>query len=163
MPGRNCSQRPYAIVLLIGFGFWPISTHATTLTFQEGVGEYTGTVDTVLKEAAPTSSQGALAVAEWDGEDLGGENHGLLRFDNIFGTDPGQIAPTDTITSMGALSVSTANLLLSFSSVISPMATPATGFLMGTPASISDRVLPQTLAMEVLPLELMHSETSRMA
>ena len=39
------------------------------------------------------------------------------------------------------------------SSLIRPMATPATGALMGTPASISARVLPQTLACEVEPLE----------
>ena len=43
-----------------------------------------------------------------------------------------------------------------------PIATPATGLLMGTPASMRDRVLPQTLAIEVLPLELNTSDTSRM-
>ncbi len=48
------------------------------------------------------------------------------------------------------------------SPVTRPMATPATGALMGTPASISDRVLPQTLAMEVLPLLDSTSETRRM-
>ena len=39
---------------------------------------------------------------------------------------------------------------------------PATGASMGTPASMRDKVLPQTLAMEVLPLELNTSETRRM-
>jgi hypothetical protein len=38
---------------------------------------------------------------------------------------------------------------------------PATGVLMGTPASISDRVLPHTLAIEVDPLELSASLTTR--
>ena len=42
------------------------------------------------------------------------------------------------------------------------MATPATGALMGTPASIKERVLPQTLAMEVLPLLESTSDTRRM-
>ena len=45
--------------------------------------------------------------------------------------------------------------------VIRPMATPATGALIGTPASISASVLPQTLAIEVEPLELSTSETRR--
>ena len=38
------------------------------------------------------------------------------------------------------------------SPMIRPMATPATGALMGTPASIRARVLPQTVAMLVEPL-----------
>ena len=42
------------------------------------------------------------------------------------------------------------------------MAMPATGALMGTPASNSERVPPQTLAMEVLPLLESTSETRRM-
>ncbi len=42
------------------------------------------------------------------------------------------------------------------------MAIPATGAAMGTPASISARVLPQTLAIDVEPLELTTSETRRM-
>ena len=41
------------------------------------------------------------------------------------------------------------------------MATPATGRLIGTPASIRARVLPHTEAWEVEPLELMTSETRR--
>jgi len=38
---------------------------------------------------------------------------------------------------------------------------PATGDLMGTPASISASVEPQTEAIEVEPLELRISETNR--
>ena len=47
------------------------------------------------------------------------------------------------------------------SPVIRPIATPATGALIGTPASISASVLPQTLAIEVLPLLDSTSETTR--
>jgi hypothetical protein len=47
-------------------------------------------------------------------------------------------------------------------SVTSPIATPATGLRIGTPASMSASVLPQTLAIEVEPFELKTSETSRM-
>gem|GEM_PF-4387010 len=41
------------------------------------------------------------------------------------------------------------------------MATPATAPLMGTPASIRDRLVPQTLAMELEPLDSVISETTR--
>jgi len=47
-------------------------------------------------------------------------------------------------------------------SLTSPIATPATGALMGTPVSISARVEPQTDAIEDEPFELSTSETSRM-
>ena len=57
------------------------------------------------------------------------------------------------------ISVITAMLPLA-GSFIRPMATPATGFLMGTPASMRDRVLAQMEACEVEPLELMTSLTS---
>ena len=41
------------------------------------------------------------------------------------------------------------------------MATPETGALMGTPASISARLAPQTVAMEEEPLDSSTSETTR--
>ncbi len=44
-----------------------------------------------------------------------------------------------------------------------PMATPDTGRLMGTPASIRARVEPQVDAMDEEPLDSMTSETTRMA
>ena len=43
-----------------------------------------------------------------------------------------------------------------------PIATPATGALIGTPASISARLVPQTLAMELEPFDSRTSETTRM-
>jgi hypothetical protein len=42
------------------------------------------------------------------------------------------------------------------------MAIPATALVIGIPASIRERLEAQTLAMEVLPLELKTSETRRM-
>jgi hypothetical protein len=47
-------------------------------------------------------------------------------------------------------------------SEIRPIAAPATGALIGTPASIRARVEPQVEAIEVEPLEVTHSLTSRM-
>ena len=50
---------------------------------------------------------------------------------------------------------------LSFSRM-SPMATPATGAFIGTPASISDSAPPQTEAIDEEPLDSVISETIRM-
>ena len=50
---------------------------------------------------------------------------------------------------------------MSSPSLIRPMAAPLTGALRGTPASISDRVLPQTDPIDVEPLELSTSLTTR--
>ncbi len=72
---------------------------ADTLTFQEGVFPHSGTTDTWLQGASGNANQGNSTVLEWDGEDFGGQNFLLLRFDEIFGILPGQIQPTDVITS----------------------------------------------------------------
>lgn len=49
-----------------------------------------------------------------------------------------------------------------FSSHTKPMATPATGARMGTPASMRARQPAQTVAMELLPLDSRTSPTTRM-
>ncbi|MMZ66688.1 hypothetical protein D1872_292060 [compost metagenome] len=46
-------------------------------------------------------------------------------------------------------------------SLISPIATPATGALIGTPASIMASVLAQMLAWDVEPFDSSTSETRR--
>ena len=46
-------------------------------------------------------------------------------------------------------------------SLMRPMATPATGAFSGTPASISERLVPHTEAMELEPLDSVISETTR--
>ena len=56
------------------------------------------------------------------------------------------------------MSVSTANLP---SRVTRPIAMPATGDLIGTPASINASVEPHTDAIDVDPFELRISDTSR--
>ncbi|MEC9477301.1 MAG: DNRLRE domain-containing protein [Planctomycetota bacterium] len=72
---------------------------ADTLEFQAGVFPNSGTTDTWLQGASGNANQGNSTILEWDGEDFGGQNFLLLRFDEIFGTLPGQIQPTDVITS----------------------------------------------------------------
>jgi hypothetical protein len=58
------------------------------------------------------------------------------------------------------MSVSTANR--PSTSVTRPIAAPATGALIGTPASISARVEPHVDAIDVEPLDVTHSLTRRM-
>ncbi len=53
-------------------------------------------------------------------------------------------------------------MLGSFSSVIKPVEIPATGFLIGTPASISARVEAHILPCDVEPFELKISDTTLM-
>ena len=62
--------------------------------------------------------------------------------------------------SLPRMSVSTANR--PSDSLIRPIAAPATGALIGTPASMSASVEPQVDAMDVEPFEVTHSLTSRM-
>ena len=67
---------------------------APSLRFaQNDANGYTGTKDTELRGAAPdTVQEGAVGVTV-DADDGGGISHGLLRFDNIVGNQPGQIPP----------------------------------------------------------------------
>ncbi len=60
----------------------------------------------------------------------------------------------------GDVAQSTAHLPV-FSSMTSPIATPATGATIGTPASISARAPPQTEAIDEDPFDSRMSETMR--
>ena len=67
---------------------------STTLSFQQNVNGYTGTVDTYLAQSAPNTSFAAAVEVNVDSDDppgTGQDNHVLLRFDNIFGSNAGQI------------------------------------------------------------------------
>lgn len=71
-----------------------------TVSFQEGVSGYAGTQDTWLAEANPAVVNGAVADWRWDTDDpasSGSDAFGVIRFDGIFGTSPGQIPPGSTI------------------------------------------------------------------
>ncbi|MBC7251938.1 MAG: DNRLRE domain-containing protein, partial [Anaerolineae bacterium] len=73
-----------------------------TVSFQEGVNGYTGTVDTFIMESDPETARGDENWVEWDNDDpynSGNSNFGLIRFDNIFGSSSNQIPPGATIES----------------------------------------------------------------
>ena len=62
-----------------------------TLTFQQGVNGYTGTVDTEIWALATTTILSANPNASSDANNDGGESQVLLRFDSIIGDQPDQI------------------------------------------------------------------------
>ncbi|HUT12474.1 MAG TPA: lamin tail domain-containing protein [Thermoguttaceae bacterium] len=80
-------------------GTWLVGTGSasgTQLVFQNDVSpnaSYAGTADTEIRYSNLTGNLGAATSINVDGSDAGGAVHGLIRFDNIFGTGPGQVAP----------------------------------------------------------------------
>ena len=70
-----------------------------TLTFKQGINGYSGTVDTFIHGGTPDTNNSAATELNVDNEDLGGKVQSLIRFDDIFGSQPGQIAWYDTINS----------------------------------------------------------------
>lgn len=71
----------------------------TKATFQQGVDGYGGARDTALVESEPFISHASDTTMSIDGDAPGGSDqssHGLLRFDHLFGGDPGQIPTGDT-------------------------------------------------------------------
>jgi hypothetical protein len=76
-------------------------------TFQEGVSGYSGTQDTFLEENTPdTSHDESLVKVENDPPQV---QHGLIRFDNIFGAGAGQI-PFGSIINSATLTVEVDNV-----------------------------------------------------
>ncbi|MCJ7780296.1 MAG: DNRLRE domain-containing protein, partial [Acidimicrobiia bacterium] len=74
---------------------WTQAEAASTV-FQSGLNGYTGTVDTFLDEANPTTSHGTDTLISVGLSDV---QQGLIRFDGIFGSGAGQIPLGSTITS----------------------------------------------------------------
>lgn len=70
---------------------------AQTYTFRQGAGGYAGTVDTQIRGASPDRDDSLVPVLNPDGADGGGANHVLIRFEDLFGSKPGQIPAGSTI------------------------------------------------------------------
>ena len=69
-----------------------------TLSFQQGVNGYSGTVDTFIEQDRVTTTHGSNSQFEWDDGNNNDESS-LLRFEDIFGPGPDQIPPGSTIAS----------------------------------------------------------------
>ncbi len=70
---------------------------ATSSTFQQGSGGYSGTDDTELNSNTPSSNLGANVTIDLDNDVA--DNQGLILFNNIFGAGTGQIPTGATIVS----------------------------------------------------------------
>jgi hypothetical protein len=82
------------------------AANAAVDTFQEGVSGYSGTQDTFLEQNTPdTSHDESLVKVENDAPQI---QHGLIRFDNIFGGGAGQI-PLGSIINSATLTVEVDN------------------------------------------------------
>ena len=68
-----------------------------TLSFSQGV-DYSGTIDTTIRQATPRSAPGGALSLFADG-DVGAQVQALLAFTGLFGNGPGQIPVGATITS----------------------------------------------------------------
>ena len=68
-----------------------------TVTFQQGVNGYAGTVDLEIWAVAPNTCLEGNINASSDANNDGGESQVLMRFDDIIGTKPGQIPPRSTV------------------------------------------------------------------
>lgn len=65
-----------------------------TVSFQQGIGGYVGTTDTMLREDSPATTHAATASLKVDADNPTGSGQraqALLRFDALFGDGPGQI------------------------------------------------------------------------
>ncbi len=68
-----------------------IDTGLQFASFQQGFGEYTGTVDTYITGEAPGENFSTFDSLNVDGSSGGFPVQALIRFDDIFGVNPGQI------------------------------------------------------------------------
>ena len=80
-------------------------------SFQQGIDGYTGTVDTYLDEGSPAEEHGSAAELRVDTDTpagSGNSNQTLLRFEEIFGFEDGQLPP-GTVIGRAWLELDTAN------------------------------------------------------
>src|SRR5262245_48410650 len=70
-----------------------------TVTFQNGVDKYAGTVDVEIWAVAPNTCLEGNPNASTDADNDGGESQILMRFDGVFGDRTGRIPPGSTIVS----------------------------------------------------------------
>ena len=74
-------------------------TDTMKVSFEQGVSGYSGTVDTMLQEASPNANDSNATSLNVDASDRGGAVQGLIRFDDIFGNQTGQIGSNAEIVS----------------------------------------------------------------
>jgi hypothetical protein len=69
----------------------------TTVTFQNGVNGYEGTIDVEIWAVSPNARLEGGPRASGDADNDGGESQVLLRFESIVGDKPGQVPPNSAV------------------------------------------------------------------
>lgn len=82
------------------------SAVATPVSFQQGVDGYMGTLDKSILAAGSDATNGEDASFGVDGSPL---VHALIRFEDIFGNNPGQIPLNDVVINSASLSLLVTN------------------------------------------------------
>lgn len=88
--------RPAGEVAIDAGAIDTVDAHLTprTLRFREGLDGYAGTLDNYISDNVP-GPHGAEDVFIWDR--VSDEEHALLQFTGVFGTNPAQVPPGSTI------------------------------------------------------------------
>lgn len=97
---RVLTDQEVKTIYYTGIGETIPAEHSTS--FQNGVNGYTGTVDTMIAKTYPNSDFSnfdSISVDLENPDGSGNPSQILIRFRNIFGTDPGQIPPGSQILS----------------------------------------------------------------
>lgn len=105
----NPTMRLTAFLLRLGAVGWcltgavfaadPTGVQCVTVTFQQGVNGYVGTVDTEIWQLAATTILESNPNLSTDADNDGGPSQVLMRFDGIIGTGSGQVPARSTIRS----------------------------------------------------------------
>ncbi|MDH5503188.1 MAG: Ig-like domain-containing protein, partial [Acidimicrobiia bacterium] len=103
---RQIGRRSAALIVVLGMVFSQLvvggvaPAQAQSAVFQQGVGGYFDTVDIGLDPNQPDAGLGDATSIEVRGSaDDNTDRPGLVRFENLFGSGPGQIPIGSTITS----------------------------------------------------------------
>jgi hypothetical protein len=75
----------------------PVKSAKQTVSFQQGVNEYAGTVDLEIWAVSPNTCLEGNINASSDADNDGGESQVVMRFDDIIGTSPGKLPPNAAV------------------------------------------------------------------
>ena len=95
VPARICLPILICVMTVRGDGAAPSAR--LTVSFQQGVDGYSGTVDTEIWALAVNTILESNPNASSDADNDGGESQVLIRFDEILGTTPGKIPAQATV------------------------------------------------------------------
>ena len=70
----------------------PVPPTISKISFQQGLNGYTGTLDTYIQESSANRNHSSASSLNVDGRDRGGSVQSLMRFEDIFGDQAGQIS-----------------------------------------------------------------------